>query len=136
MKHRHLIAALTAAALLAPAAAWAGDDALRGTAYVRALSKQHDAVVLGDTVYHLGAHTQVTGFDGERVSLADLDGVPEVESLEQRTPLPTLLVEFDATRVGDRLILNWLQLSLAQEGIDPVARQQWLERHGKLRGRR
>ena len=127
MKLRHLIAALAVSGLLGPVGSASADE-LRGGAYVRGKNAEHTAVVLGETVYQVGAHTQILGFDGERLSLGELDMVPELESLERFSRVPTFWVEYDATRVGDRLILNWMQLSAAQEGIDPTFRDEYLKR--------
>jgi hypothetical protein len=113
------------------------DGELDGHDWLRGKNTEHQAVLIGHDVYHLGAQTQIKGLDGETLSLADLIWIPELEDLEKIPRVPTVWVEYDATRVGDRLLLNWMQLSIDQEGLDHVRLQEHdRDRFGRIPGGR
>ena len=108
---------LAAALALCLASAAAADSHLGGMDWMWGKNTEQGAVLIGKRVYHLAAHTQISGYEQERLSLPDLVWVPELESLAKKPRVPNLWVEFDATEVGDRLVLNWVKLSRQQEGM-------------------
>ena len=137
MQTRIVLSCLGAAMACLLAATAGADDELHGHDWLRGKNTEQQAVLIGHAVYQLGAQTQIKGVDGETLSLGDLIWIPELESLEKIPRVPTVWVEYDATRVGDRLLLNWVQLSLDQEGLDHVRLQEHdRDRFGRIPGGR
>lgn len=120
------------ACLLAGVATAGGD--LGGENWLRGKNTSEGTVLLGHKVYHLGAATQIRGLKGEQLSLDDLIWVPELASYAREPRVPTLWVEYDATLVGSQLILNWIQLSIAQEGMDQTQLPSGVDSYGRLLG--
>jgi hypothetical protein len=114
-------------------AAMAGSD-LNGENWLRGKNTSEGTVLLGHKVYHLGAMTQIRGLKGEQLSLDDLIWVPELTSFATEPRVPTLWVEYDATLVGTRLVLNWIQLSIEQEGMDQTRLPSGVDPYGRLLG--
>lgn len=131
MKIRIALGILTALAVMLTAGAGFADSELHGEDWLRGKHSGDGAVLLGHKVYHLGAQTQIRGLKGERLSLDDLIWVPELESLAKEPRVPTLWVEFDATLVGNRLVLNWIQLSANKEGMDRTQLPASVDRYGR-----
>ena len=136
MKIRFLPIALIALAVCAISGAAGADNDLRGAHWLRAKNSAEGTVLLGQKVYHVGATTQIRGLKGEQLRLADLVWVPEVESFSPPPRVPTLWVEYDATLVGTQLRLNWIQLSLDQEGLDQTQLPPGVDSYGRLLGTR
>jgi hypothetical protein len=131
MQIRPALAWVATIAICCIAGSAGADDELAGHDWLRGKNTEQQAVLLGHQVYQLNARTQILGLEGQVMSLDDLVWVPELESLDQVPRIPTLWVEYDATRVGDRLILNWVKLTLDQEGLD-LTRMNEVDRYGRL----
>jgi len=121
------------AACLFAGAATAGSD-LNGKDWLRGKNTAEGTVLLGHKVYHLGAMTQIRGLKGEQLTLDDLVWVPELASFSTEPRVPTLWVEYDATLVGTQLMLNWIQLSIDQEGMDQTQLPSGVDSYGRLLG--
>lgn len=119
-------------ACLIAGAARAGE--LGGEDWLRGKNSAEGTVLLGFEVYHLGAATQIRGLKGEKLGLEDLIWVPELESFAVPPRVPSLWVRFDATRVGTQLILNWIELSIDQEGMDQTHMPGGVDAYGRLPG--
>lgn len=111
----------------------AGGD-LSGENWLRGKNTAEGTVLLGHEVYHLGAMTQIRGLKGEQLTLDDLVWVPELASFDKEPRVPTLWVEYDATRVGTQLRLNWIQLSINKEGMDPTQMPDGMDAYGRIPG--
>ena len=120
-------------ACLIAGAADAGSD-LGGEQWLRGKNTSEGTVLLGHKVYHLQATTQILGLKGEKLTLEDLIWVPELASYSPEPRVPTLWVKYDATLVGTRLILNWIQLSIDQEGMDQTQLPSGVDSYGRLLG--
>jgi hypothetical protein len=129
------IALLSLAGLVAcviAGAAHAGD--LGGEDWLRGKNTSEGSVLLGFKVYRLGPATQIRGLKGEKLELEDLIWVPELESFAEPPRVPSLWVKFDATQVGTQLILNWIELSIDQEGMDQTHMPGGVDAYGRLPG--
>ncbi len=114
-------------------AAQAGNE-LGGEDWLRGKNTSENTVLLGFKVYHLNPMTQIRGLKGESMGLDDLVWVPELESYAEIPRVPSLWVKFDATQVGTQLVLNWIELSIDQEGMDPTHLPGGVDEYGRLPG--
>lgn len=133
MMKRMIVTTLAITALLCGfGTASANEGLLNGHNWMRGKNTPSNSVLIGKRVYELGAHTQIVGLQEERLTLDDLIWVPELESLSRIPRVANLWVEYDATQVGDRLILNWVRLSIDQEGMDQT-QMDGVDRYGRIK---